>query len=162
MASQYLLSDIIKYELITKQYCESEGGFTLSVEELIHLAALEKKFNTDYARYLIIRCLNQISDYISQKALGKGFQVNVKNNVNLREDIKNNNFDISNYDNWLKFYEDKTAIDDPDIYDIIDQILKDNNWHVLYYLYYKEEEKLYNFLFNEKNKLNDRKFFIIQ
>ena len=162
MASQYLISDIIKYELITKQYCISEGGFTLSVEELIHLAALEDEFDIDYANYLIIKRLHQIAEYIYQKAMNKGFQINVKNNVNLREDIKNNNFDISNYDDWLDFYEDKTAIDDPDIYDIIDQIIKDNNWHVLYYLYYKEEKKLYDILFNEKNKLNDRKFFIIQ
>ena len=162
MALQYLLSDIIKYELITKQYCESEGGFTLTTQELIHLAALEDEFDTDYANYLIIRHLHQIEDYISQKALIKGFQINVKNNVNLREDIKNNNFDIPNYDNWLDYYEDKTFIDDPDIYDIIDEIIKDNNWHVLYYLYYKEEKKLYDVLFNEKNKLNERKFFIIQ
>ena len=162
MASKYLISDIIKYELITKQYCESEGGFTLSTKELIHLAALEDEFDTDYANFVIIRRLHDIADYIYKKAINKGFQVNVTNNKNLREDINNNNFDIANYDNWLEYYEDKAAIDDPDIFDIIDQIIKENNWNVLYYLYYKEEQSLYDFLFNEKNNLKDRKFFIIQ
>ena len=162
MALQYTLSDIFKYEDVTRQYCNSEGGFTLSIQELIHLAALEDEFDTDYADYLIFKRLHQIAEYIYQKAINKGIYANVKDNKNLKKDIENNNFNISNYENWLEFYENNTFIDDPDIYDVIDQIIKDNNRCVLYYLYYKEENKLYDILFNEKNKLNDRKFFIIQ
>ena len=162
MAIQYSLSDIFKYEDITRQYCNSEGGFDLSIQELIHLAALEDEFDTNYANYLIFKHLHQITVYISQKTINKGFQINVKDNKKLKKDIENNNFNISNYENWFEFYENKTFIDDPTIYDVIDQIIKDNNWYVLYYSYYKEENKLYDILFNEKNKLNDRKFFIIQ
>ena len=162
MALQYTLSDIFKYEDITRQYCNSEGGFTLSIQELIHLAALEDEFDTDYADYLIFKRLHQIAEYIYQKAINKGIYANVKDNKNLKKDIENNNFNISNYENWLEFYENNTFIDDPTIYDVIDQIIKDNNRYVLYYLYYKEENKLYDILFNEKNKLKNRKFFIIQ
>ena len=162
MALQYLIGNISKYELMTKQFCESEGGFTLSVPELIHLAAMEDEFNTDYARYIIVRRLHEVADYAYQKTMAKGYPVNVTINPNLRADIKNNNFDRENYDNWLDYYEDKSWNDDADIFDIIDEIVKENNWCVLYYLYYKEEEKLYNVLFNETNNLKGRKFFIIQ
>ena len=162
MALQYTLSDIFKYEDITRQYCNSEGGFTLSIQELIHLAALEDEFDTDYANYLIFKRLHQITEYIYQKAINKGIQINVKDNKKLKEDLENNNANVSNYENWIEFYEREAFNDEPTIYDIINQAIRDNNWNVLYYLYYKEENKLYDILFNEKNKLNDRKFFIIQ
>ena len=162
MALQYTLSDIFKYEDITQQYCNSEGGFTLSIQELIHLASLEDEFDTNYANYLIFKRLYQITDYITQKAINKGIQINVKDNKKLKEDIKNNNANVFNYENWIEFYKNKDFNDEPTIYCIINQAIRDNNWNVLYYLYYKEENKLYDILFNEKNKLNDRKFFIIQ
>ena len=158
----YNLCDIFKYEDITRQYCISEGGVELTTQELIQLAGKEDQFNSDYANYLIFKRLHLIVDYITQKAKNKGYQINVKYNGKLKEDLENNNGNESNYENWIEFYEREAFNDYPDIYDIINQAIRDNNWNVLYYLYYKEENELYDLISKEKNKLNERKFFIIQ
>ena len=162
MANQYNLSDIFKYEDITRQYCISEGGVELSTQQLIELAAKEDKFDNDYAQYLIFKRLHLIADYISQKAKNKGFIINVKDNEKIKEDLTNNNGNEANYENWIEFYEREAFSDYPDVFEIIDQAIRDNNWNVLYYLYYKEENKLSDLVAKEKNKLNERKFFIIQ
>ena len=127
MTEEYTLSDIFKYEDKTRQYCISEGGVELSTQELIHLAALEDQFNSDYANYLIFKRLHLIADYITQKAINKGIQINVKDNKKLKEDLENNNGNESNYENWIEFYEREAFNDYPDIYDIIKQAIRDNN-----------------------------------
>ena len=153
----YTLTDIFKHEDKTRQYCFSEGGVELSVPELIKLAGKEKEFNSDYAEYLIFKRLHLISSYIAKKA-----NINVKDNKRLKKDIENNNLNKPRYEEWLEFYKREAFNDYPDIYDIIDQTIIDKNWNVLYYLYYKEENELYDLVAKEKNKLNERKFFIIQ
>ena len=162
MANQYSLSNIFEYEDITRQYCISEGGVELSTQQLIELAAMEDHFNSNYTEYLIFKRLQQIADYITQKAKNKGYQINVKDNGKIKEDLANNNCNESNYENWIEIYEREAFNDYPDIYDIIKQAIRDNNWNVLYYLYCKEENELYDLLTKEKNKFNERKFFIIQ
>ena len=152
----YSLTDIINYEDKTRQYCLSEGGVELSTEELIELAAKEKEFNSDYAEYLIFKYLHLLSKYITEKAKNKGYQIDVKDNKMLKDDIKNNNISESIYEEWIEFYYH------PDVYEIANKALMDKNWNVLYYLYYKEENELINFLMKKINKLNERKFFIIQ
>ena len=154
MAGKYIID---KYEAITKRFCEVEGSKFLPVRVLIDLAASEVNFNSNYVRYIINRHLYRISDYIYHKT-GK----NVTINPNLRADIRNNNIDRENYDRWIEYYKDKSWNDDPDFYDIIDEIVKENNILVLYYFYYKEEEELTKLLIDELNDFNDRKFFIIQ
>ena len=158
----YSLSKIFHYEDKTRQNCLSEGGVELTTEELIELAAKDDKFDNDYANYLIFKRLHLIADYITQKAKNKGYQINVKDNGKLKEDLENNNSNESNYENWIEFYEREAFNDYPDIYDIIKQAIRNNNWNFLYYLYYKEENELYDLVSKEKNKLNERKFFIIQ
>ena len=157
MAFLYLIGNISKYEAITKHYCEVEGSEFLPVRVLIDLAASEAKFNSDYVRYIINKHLNNIANYAYQKT-GK----NVTINPILRADINNNNIDRQNYDRWIEYYKDKSWNDNPDFYDIIDEIVKENNILVLYYFYYKEEEELTKLLIDELNDFNDRKFFIIQ
>ena len=157
MANQCNISNIFKHEDKTRHYCISEGGVELSVPELIKLAGKEEEFNSDYAEYLIFKRLHLISSYIAKKA-----NINVKDNERLKKDIENNNLNKPRYEEWLEFYEREAFNDYPDIYDIIDQTIIDKNWNVLYYLYYKEENELYDLVAKEKNKLNERKFFIIQ
>ena len=163
MAKYYTLSDIIKYEDKTREYCVSEDISCLSTPELIDLASQEAYFNTDYAEYLIFRHLHQIAAYAEQKSLKKGCQINIRHCQNLQQDLENNNLRKEYYENWFQHY-----IVDPDdedlgsIFSIIDQAVRDNNWDFLYYLYYREEDKLYDLLNTHKNKIRDRKFFIIQ
>ena len=142
---------------MTKQFCESEGVEFLPIRVLLNLAASEAEFDGDYARYIINRRLHNIADYIYKKS-GK----NVTINPMLRTDIQNNNINREAYDEAIESYEDDIPYDDEDIFTTIDKIVKDNNWCVLYYLYYKEEEELTKLLIDNLNDFSDRKFFIIQ
>ena len=153
MANQHVIG---KYEAITKRYREAEGSEFLPVRVLMDLAASESNFNSDYARYVINKHLHDIADYVYHKT-GR----NISINPNLRADINNNNINRENYDSWIEYYKDKSWNDDPDFYDIIDEIVKENNIPVLYYFFYKEEEELTDLLIDYLNDFNDRKFFII-
>ena len=157
MAFQYSIGDISKYEAMTKQFCESENCEFLPVRVLIDLASSEVEFNGDYTRYIINRRLHDIADYIYKKS-GKNVTVNPR----LRSDIQNNNINREAYDKAIESYEDDIPYDDSDIYETIDKMIKENNWCVLYYLYYKEEEELTKLLIDGLNDFKDRKFFIIQ
>ena len=163
MAKYYTLSDIIKHEDTTREYCVSEGSHDITTQTLIYLASLEPIFDTNYAEYVIFRHLHQIAAYTERKSLEKGCQINIRHNQNLLQDLENNNLRKEYYESWFQHY-----VDDPDdeyldsIFSIIDQAVRDNNWDFLYYLYYREENKLYDILNNHKNKIRDRKFFIIQ
>ena len=162
MAKYYTLSDIFKYEDITREFCNSEGGFELLPPTLIDLAASQPSFDTDYAEYVIFRRLHQIADYITCESKRKGYQINVTHNQNLKENLENNNASKEYYEGWFQRYEDDANDDVDTIFSIIDQAVRDNNWNFLYYLYYKEENELTNLLVGHKNNIKDRKFFIIQ
>ena len=163
MAKQYTLSDIFKHENTTRYYSVSEGTHELSPHELIDLAATEHEFDTDYAEYVIFNHLYQIAEYTASKSLRKGYQINIRHNQNLLQDLENNNLRKEYYENWFLHY-----VDDPDykslasVLEVIDGAVRDNNWDFLYYLYYREENELYNLINNHKNKIKDRKFFIVQ
>ena len=157
MAFQYSIGDISKYEAMTKQFCESEGVEFLPIRVLLDLAASEAEFDGDYARYIINRRLHDIADYIYKKS-GR----NVTINPMLRTDIQNNNINREAYDEAIESYEDDIPYDDEDIFTTIDKMIRENNWCVLYYLYYKEEEELTKLLIDGLNDFNDRKFFIIR
>ena len=162
MAKQYTLSDIIKYEDQTRDYCNSEGGFSLLTPELIDLASQEDYFDTDYAEYVIFRRLHQIADYIARESIRKGYLINVTHNQNLKEDLQNNNATKEYYEFCFQHYENHADDDVDTIFSIIDQAIIDKNWNFLYYLYYREDNELTDVLVNHKNNIKDRKFFIIQ
>ena len=161
MAQQYTLSDIFKYEDTTRYFCNSESGFNLSIPELIHLASLDPFFDSDYVEYIIFRRLHQLAEYISEKSKKRGYQINVRHNQNLKEDLENNNSSREYYERWADEYGYTLDTLD-DTYHVIDSAVTDNNWAFLYYLYLKEEEGLYDLLNAQKNKIKDRKFFIVQ
>ena len=163
MTKHYTLSDIFDYEDTTRDYCNSEGGWELLPPELIDLAASEPVFNTNYAEYVIFRRLFQIADYIANKTKRKGYQINVTHNQNLKEDLENNNASKEYYEGQFQYYEENNNRDDVDtIFPIIDKAIFHKNWNFLYYLYYREENNLYDLLNSHKNNIKDRKFFIIQ
>ena len=159
MARQYSINDIIKYEEMTKYFHNKECSESLPIRVLLDLVASEVEFDGDYARFIIDRRLFSIADYIYKKS-GR----NVTYNPILRSDIQNNNIDRNLYDEALESYEDEgnPPHDDYDIFPIIDKMIRDNNWNLLYYLYYKEEEELNKLLIDGLNDFHDRKFFIIQ
>ena len=163
MAQYYTLSDIFEHEDTTRQYCLSEDGANLSTPTLIYLASLEPDFDTNYAEYLIFKRLHQVAGYIARESKKKGYQINVIHNQNLKEDLENNNSSEDYYKDWYQRYDDPLFCPEQEnIYQIIDQAVRDNNWNFLYYLYYKEENELYDLLTNYKNNIKERKFFIVQ
>ena len=162
MAQKYTLSDIFRHEETTRQYYVSEDTANLTTRQLIELAGMENYFDTGYADYLIFKRLHQVAEYISYKTKKKGYQINVRHNQNLKEDLENNNDSKDHYEYWFNEYESQVFNSYPDIYDVINQAVRDNNWNFLYYLYYKEENELYDLLTNHKNKIKERKFFIFQ
>ena len=163
MAQKYTLLDIFKYEDKTLEYCLSEDGANLSTDTLIYLASLERDFDTHYAEYLIFKRLLQVAEYTSLISSKKGYLINVRDYQPLKEDLDNNNSSKDYYEDWYQRYYDHFCSPEKDnIFQMIDQAVSDNNWNFLYYLYYKEENELYDLLNNYKNKISERKFFIVQ
>ena len=143
----YSLSEIFRYEDITREYCNSEGGFNLSIHNLIELATLEDEFNMDYAYYLVFKRLHQIAEYITLKAKNIGYDINVKENDEIEDEILNKE---SEYESWVNFYYNHSFYDEPDVYDIIDQAVIGKNLNVLYYIYYKERSELNSLIAREE------------
>ena len=157
MNNIYHMSDIIKYEALTKKYCKMEylDEESPDIEILIDCAYKEKEFNVEYCKYVIEKYLQIIVDYVYEI---KG--INISNIHALREDIYNNNVDENACEKWLAdCKEDNLCCC---YQDTLEVIIDRNYIAMLYYYYYSEEKKLTEYLTNRVNKLNDRKFFIVQ
>ena len=154
----YSLSDIFRFEDITRKYSISEGVDNLPIHILIELATLEDEFDIDYAYYLMFKRLYQIDNYITKKAKNIGFDINVKENDEIEDEILSKE---SEYESWVDFYYNHSFYDEPDepdVYDIIDQAVIGKNWNVLYYIYYKEKSELNSLIAREEEDFNDRKY----
>ena len=161
----YSLSECFYYEGITRQYTLKEGE-ELSVQNLITLAIKDDNF--DYAKFLIFKRLHLIKDIITQKTENTGFTFDTNKN----QDIKENLPDYEDYyERWLGFYAynfNRGLCDIIRIDDLIEEIARNKHWDVLYYIYFKEDYDLYDFLVREEEKFNEykekeknRTFFII-
>ena len=84
----YKLSDIFKYEDITRNYCVSKNNINLSTRELISLAAMEDEFNIDYAFYLRFKHTRQIEEFIMNKDIGLGNSLFFITDDILNEEVK--------------------------------------------------------------------------
>ena len=153
----YHVSDIIKYEKISRCYIKKEemDEDTPDPIVLIDYAQQEKKFNAGFVQYVIDRHLQNIVDYVYEKK-----RINVGNIHTLREDIYNNNVDEEACEKWLAdCNEDNFCVN---FIETLDVIMERNYIAMLYYFYYSEEKKLTDYLKECINKFNDRKFFIVQ
>ena len=161
----YSLSECFHYEGITRQYTLREGK-ELSIHDLIKLAIEENDFDIDYAYFLIFKRLHLIKDIIIQKTENTGFTFDKD------QEIEENVYEFEDYyDRWLGFYAynfNRGLCDIIRIDNLIEEVVKNKHWDVLYYIYYKEKSDLHDFLsreeeeFNEyKKKEKNRTFFII-
>ena len=157
MTKEYTLSEIFKYEAITRDYCIRHNNPNLSVKKLIELSALEEEFNIDYTFYLQFKRLFQIKEFIGQKDIG------ILNSLPfISEDIVNHE---SVYDTQISQYRFPNK---PSIYDKLNAAMNEKRWDLVFYIYHKESSDIYNLItrtedeFNQKKRLKDRKFFIIQ
>ena len=157
MEQKYTLSDIFKYESITREYCVLKGNPNLTVQELIYLASLEEEFNIDYAFYLRFKRIHQIKEFIMEKDKGLGNTLPY-----IMEEIVDNGAD---YDSQINQY---SFLEKPTIYDILNTTINDKKWDLVFYIYQNECSSLHSLVaktedeFNDKKELKNRKFFIIQ
>ena len=164
----YNLSDIFKYESITTRYSVDKGSYNLDTKTLINLGLLDDNFN--YARFIQFKHMVQLEELIDKKVKihGQFFSKNMVNDPNYFLEHKGNY-----YEELYNHYKSRIINNSnkPKIEQIIDLVIQDNNhMDILYYIYFKEEDKIDNFLARREDEINtlkrenlkNKKFFIIQ
>ena len=157
MTEKYTLTDIFKYENITRNYCVTKGNANLSPRELITLASTEKEFDVDYASYLQFKHTHQIKEFIKKRDIGLANSLPF-----ITEDILN---EEAKYEAMMSQY---SFLQKPTIYDILNAAISDKKLDLVFYIYQNESNGLYSFIskteeeFINKKDLKSRKFFIVQ
>ena len=166
MANKYTLNNIFEYEAITTKYSVAKGSTNLDAKTLINLGLLDD--NYDYARYIQFKHATQLEELIDKKVskLGFVFSKNLINDPKYFLEYK-----VDYYEKIYNHYKSQVIIDSnvPKIEQIINLVIQDNNMKVLYYIYFKEEDKIYRFLARREDEINtdkresvkNKKFFII-
>ena len=152
----YNLSTIFKYESITTQYSINNGNPNLDTKTLINLGLLDDNF--EYARYIQFKHMVQLEELIDKKVKihGQFFSKNMVNDPNYFLEHK-----CGHYEELYNHYKSRIINNSnkPKIEQIIDLVIQDNkNMDILYYIYFKEEDKIDNFLArreDEKRKLKE-------
>ena len=158
MSNRYHLSQIIKYEKISRNYIKKE-----QIDDdlpdpilLIDLASQEKEFNAGFAQYVIDRHLQSIADYIYEVK-----KIDIALGIPpLRKDIYNNNVSEKDCEKWLDEYKENNLCSN--FQETIDHLIEDNYINMLFYFFYSEEKMLTEFFKECVNKKNERKFYIVQ
>ena len=157
MAGKYTYSEIFRFEDISKVYIASEGRL-LSARELINKASKEEKFDVDYACYIAYKNKMQIEDFIMKRNLRIG-----------------NSLQFIKDDYWVE-YEDEfepkiNAIPfkiKPTVFDILDVLIRDQQWDLVFYVYYRETSGLNNLITHLEDEhipltsMLDKKMIIFQ
>ena len=160
MSNRYHLSDVIKYEKISRDYTKKSRGEldedNPNPEMLLNLISEEKEFNTGFARYVIDRYLQSLTDYIfiitnidvslALPSLKKKFFTNKK--------IEND------YKKWLEDYLENNNL--CGFHDIIEHLANNNFSHMMHYFFFSEEKKYIDLLNELRKEKNERKFYILQ
>ena len=166
----YNLSTIFKHEALTRQYCINKGCTDLDTKTLINLGLLDDNF--EYARYIQFKHMVQLEELIDKKVKihGQFFSKNVVNDPDYYLEYRGDY-----YERLYKHYKSRIMenynLDKTKIEQIIDLVIEDNNnMDVLYYIYFKEEGKIDEYLTRREDEINtlkresvkNRKFFIIK
>ena len=151
----YNLSDIFKYEALTRQYCINKGCVDLDTKTLINLGLLDD--NYDYAKYIEFKHVVSLEELIDKKVkiYGLFFSKNVVNDPDYFLEYKGDYYEelYNHYKSQIIDNLDKTKTEQ-----IIDMVIKDNNnMDILYYIYFKEEEKINEYLARREDEINTLK-----
>ena len=115
-------------------------------------ALKETDLHYTYIRYVVILHMNHIIKYIESKGvfLGDSFIGNIRFILN---EIINNEVDEDYYKNTIEIYENILGFceGEADVYDLLDQAIKRENWRMVYYLIFWEDETMQDRL-SEVNK----------
>ena len=137
-----------EYEIKIKNYQEKEDCDCLTTKELINLECISNNIDINFMKYLLFRHLNEIMTHITKR----GIKLNLEPNINIMVgDFLNNNTSENEYENTIEEYENYVLYDEPTIHDIIDVAIAKGNTNLLFYIYYREEKEINNYICNVVN-----------
>ena len=157
MAETYTHSEIFRHEYISKVYIASEGRL-LSPRELIEKAAKEEKFDVDYADYIIYKNKMQIEEFIMKRnrCIGNSLRF-IENDFHEEEEDE--------FEPKIKAMPFKIK---PTVFDILDVLLRDQQWDLVFYVYRRETAGLNNLIAKLEDEhipltnIFDKKMVILQ
>ena len=155
---RYSLVDVLRYEDISKVYIASEGRL-LSPRELVEKAAKEDMFDDDYAHYIVFKNEIQIKEFIMKRNRSIGNSLRFLNDEDFcEEEEKENEMKIRQIPFKIK----------PTIFDILDVLIRDQQWDLVFYFYLRETSALSQLIFKlvdeniPRESILDRKMVILQ
>ena len=157
MAKIYEHSEIFRHEDISKVYIASEGRL-LSPRELIEKAAKEEKFDVDYADYIVYKNKMQIEEFIMKRnrCIGNSLRF-IENDFYEEEEDE--------FEPNIKAMPFKIK---PTVFDILDVLLRDQQWDLVFYVYRRETAGLKSLIAKLEDEhipltnLFDKKMVILQ
>ena len=114
-------------------------------------ALKETDVHFEYIKHVVLMHMNYIIKYIENQGVFLG---NIKWNIRtILNEIINDEVDEEYYRNTKEIYEDILNIDrnEADVYELLDQAIKRENWRMVYYLIFWEDEEMSDRL-SEVNK----------
>ena len=141
MAKKYYEhSEIFRHEDISKVYIASEGR-VLSPRELIEKAAKEEKFDIEYVDYIVYKNKIQIEEFITKRnrCIGNSLQF-------IEDDFYEEEED--EFEPKIKAMPFKIK---PTVFDILDVLLRDGQWDLVFYVYRRETAGLRHLIVQLEN-----------
>ena len=140
MDGRYTHSEIFRYEDISKAYINLEGRL-LSAKELIERADKEERFDVDYANYIAFKNKMQIEEFIMKRnrCIGNSLQF-------IKDD-----YWVEDEDEFEPKINAMPFKIKPTVFDILEVLLRDQQWDLVFYVYYRETSGLNNLI----DKLED-------
>ena len=128
------------YNLKIQNIFEQKGCDTLEPSHLIELEGYQPLIDVNYVKYVALKHMNSIIDYINSKGIVlKDIEWNIKLLLN---EITTNQVNEDYYLNTIDIYESLGSWRGSDIYDLINQAIRLDNKRMLYYLIFKEDYEL--------------------
>ena len=153
----YTQNEIFRYEDISKAYINLEGRL-LSARELIERADKEERFNVDYADYIAYKNKIQIEEFIMKRnrCIGNSLQF-IKDDYWVEDEDE--------FEPKIKAMPFKIK---PTVFDILEVLLRDQQWDLVFYVYYRETSGLNNLIIKLEDEhktltnILDQKMLIIK
>ena len=129
------------YNLKIQKICKQEGCDSLEPSYLIELEGYKPLIDVNYVKYVALKHMNSIIDYINSKGIVlKDIEWNIKLIIN---EILTNQVDEDYYLNTIEIYESLgNTMLGSDVYDLINQAIRLDNKRMLYYLIFREDEDM--------------------
>ena len=107
---------------------------------LIELEGYQPLIDANYVKYVALKHINDLIEYIKSKGVVlEDIEWNIKLIIN---EIVTNKVSEDYYLNTIDIYESIRGIDNPDVYDLVNQAIRLDNKRMLYYLIFNEDEEM--------------------